>query len=173
MRKSQTALSTLAVLAVLACAAPTLNAQDQAGGTAVYRLECLVHKSKNGKRVDTRNYTLRVADGSTGTVRVGTRVPYLTGAPPAQQYQYADVGLNLDVKLRALGSGLALDVSLDISDLAKPPDGDGPSPAPTVRQIRTKVETVIPAGKATVAASLDDVVEKDRYDLEITATKVE
>jgi len=170
MPHSHSVLSSLVLLAILVCAAPPAQAQANSDAPAVYRLECLVHKSNNGKRVDTRNYTLRVADGSAGTVRVGTRVPYLTGA---QQYQYADVGLNLDIKLRALGAGLTLDVSLEISDLAKPPEAEANSPAPTVRQIKTRVETVIPAGKPTVVASLDDVVEKDRYDLEITGTKLE
>jgi len=86
-----------------------------------------------------QNPQVRVTDGLTAKLRIGTRIPYATGsflpsfagatAGPAggfgllasTQFQYQDVGVNLDITPRLMPNGeVALKASIEISSLGQP-----------------------------------------------------
>jgi general secretion pathway protein D len=82
-----------------------------------------------------QNPQVRVTDGSTAKLRIGTRIPYATGSflpsltgtttssgttslLASTQFQYQDVGVNLDLTPRLLANGeVALHASIEISSL--------------------------------------------------------
>lgn len=83
-----------------------------------------------------QNPQVRVTDGLTAKLRIGTRVPYATGSYAGSltgtttssgatsllastQFQYQDVGVNLDLTPHLLANGeVALHTSIEISSLA-------------------------------------------------------
>jgi len=133
-----------------------------------YRLEFNVRELENGKRVNSRSYMMMAEDGSSARVRVGNRVPYQTAE---KQYQYNNVGMNIDCRPHEQQEGVALDVTVDFSSVA-PSSETAPSFNPVFRSNRSEVQTVVAFGKPTLVTSLDDVESNRRYEIEVTATKV-
>jgi len=174
----------LGVLVVtMVCFAGTAKAQDAARdqhssetlkppekAVSVYRLEFAVREMEDNKKINSRSYTMLVEDGDWGRIRVGNRIPYNTGK---DQFQYFDVGINIDCHLRDHGNYIMLEnTSIEISSIVKDESSTGGTPNPIVRQARSSVEPVITPGKPAVITSLDDVSSNHRYEVEVTATKV-
>jgi hypothetical protein len=137
---------------------------------SVYRLEFVVRELEDGKKINSRSYTMSVQDGDTGRIRVGNRIPYNTGK---DQFQYFEVGINIDCRLHDHGSYILLEgTSIEISSIVKDESSTGGTPNPIVRQARSSVAAAITPGKPTVITSLDDVSSNRRYEVEVTATKV-
>ncbi len=87
-----------------------------------------------------QNPQVRVTDGQTAKLRIGTRVPYATGSflpsftgttgttsggfgglLASTQFQYQDVGVNLDITPRLMANGeVALHATIEISSLGQP-----------------------------------------------------
>ena len=133
-----------------------------------YRIEFNVREVENGKRLNSRNYMMTAEDGSFAKIRVGNRVPYQTAE---KQYQYNNVGMNIDCRPHEQQEGLALDIMVDFSSVA-PSSETAPSFNPVFRSNRSEVQTVVAFGKPTLVTSLDDVESNRRYEIEVTATKV-
>ncbi|SPE29519.1 conserved exported hypothetical protein [Acidobacteriia bacterium SbA2] len=133
-----------------------------------YRLEFSVRELENGKRLNSRNYMMMAEDGSFARVRVGNRVPYQTAE---KQYQYSNVGMNIDCRPHEQEEGVALDITVDFSSVA-PPSETAPSYNPVFRSNRSEVQAVVLFGKPTLVTSLDDVETNRHYEIEVTATKV-
>jgi hypothetical protein len=133
-----------------------------------YRLEFNVRELENGKRLNSRNYMMMAEDGSFARIRVGNKVPYQTAE---KQYQYNNIGMNIDCRPHEQQEGVALDVQVDFSSVA-PPSETAPSYNPVFRSNRSEVQTVVAFGKPTLITSLDDVESNRRYEIEVTVTKV-
>jgi general secretion pathway protein D len=86
-----------------------------------------------------QNPQVRVTDGLTAKLRIGTRIPYATGSflpsftgttgtttggfglLASTQFQYQDVGVNLDITPRLMANGeVALHATIEISSLGQP-----------------------------------------------------
>ena len=133
-----------------------------------YRLEFSVRELDSGKRVNSRSYMMMAEDGSFARIRVGNKVPYQTAE---KQYNYNNIGMNIDCRPHEQQEGVALDVTVGISSVA-PPSETAPSYNPVFRSSRSEVQTVVAFGKPTLITSLDDVESNRRYEIEVTATKV-
>jgi len=133
-----------------------------------YRLEFNVREIENGKRLNSRNYMIMAEEGSFARMRVGNRVPYQTAE---KQYQYSNVGMNIDCRPREHENGVALEITVDFSSVA-PSSETAPSYNPVFRSNRSEVQTVVSLDKPTLVTSLDDVESNRRYEIEVTATKV-
>jgi len=133
-----------------------------------YRLEFSVRELDSGKRVNSRSYMMMAEDGSFARIRVGNKVPYQVAD---KQYQYNNIGMNIDCRPHEEQEGVALDVTVGISSVA-PPSETAPSYNPVFRSSRSEVQTVVAFGKPTLITSLDDVESNRRYEIEVTATKV-
>ena len=137
---------------------------------SVYRLEFTVREVEDGKRLNSRIYTLSVEDGSHGSIRVGNRVPFSAGK---DQFQYYDVGINIDCRLHERENFLLLDnTGIEISSIVKDESPSAASLNPVVRQARAQVDVAVTPGKPTMVTALDDVSSNRRYEVEVTATKV-
>jgi hypothetical protein len=133
-----------------------------------YRIEFNVREIEDGKRLNSRNYVMLVEDGDWGKVRVGNRVPYRSAET---QFQYQDVGMNIDCRPRDQEDSVALAIRVEFSSVA-PQAEAAPTFKPVVRTERAEVESTVKSGKPTIVASMDDVISNRRYEIEVTATKV-
>jgi hypothetical protein len=148
-----------------------------------YRLDFSVNELESGKRINTRHYSMNLADGSADELKIGTRVPVYTGPPRTDpggnpltdtQYQYMDVGTNIWASLRERGDDLQLEVRSDISnlDMNATHVGDSRWLPPIVRQIKISGVTLLVTGKPIIIGSMDDPNSNREFQLEVTATKL-
>jgi hypothetical protein len=145
-----------------------------------YRVDVAIHELEDGKRVNTRNYTLVTADdGRRVESKTGSRVPVATGkyeGPATQenarvttQFQYLDVGMNILCSVWQRNGQLYLSTRLDWSSIAPERGLDG---QPVIRQLFVTGDAVITAlGKPILISSTDDSVSRRRYQVEATVTK--
>ncbi len=154
-----------------------------------YRVEFMFTELEDGKKVNTRSYAIDVVrgtsnhDASKGMFRVGSRVPVATGSfRPGSgssgsatavntQFQYIDIGMNVDCRLWGSDDDLTLHSAIEVSSVSTPQEVGGTS-QPVVRQTKTELESAITPGKPSVIASLDEVDSPRRIEIAVTATKL-
>lgn len=79
-----------------------------------YRLDFSVNEMENGKKINSRHYSIDLTAGSSNQIKIGTRVPVATGG---SGWQYMDVGTNIWANLRESADDLQLEVRSDVSNL--------------------------------------------------------
>ncbi len=170
------------VLAVSCCAQEQKqeNTQEQkqeqkpppaSQSNSVYRVEYVFSEIQNGKKINSRAYTIVVRTGERGSIRLGSRVAVPMADP--KQFQYVDVGLSIDCRVvREADSGVALVTNSDVSSV--PPDQpiENRSVPPIIRHTQMQAESIVPLEKRTLIGSADQVDGTGRFDLEVTATKL-
>ena len=176
----------IAILCLMLSAAPIpvpslsaalpLSAQETAAPSAqahYYHLEFVVKElGDDGKVVNGRTYRTTVStDDKMSSVRTGTRIPVHTN-DKGGDIQYLDVGVNIDCRqAHEIAAGLALQITAEISSLATPnPAGD--ISTPIIRQNHWQSATVLPLGKPTIVFSSDNLENKGRMQVEVTATPI-
>lgn len=162
------ALVTVALCAAMAAQeqkgeARTAEAKSAQKAVSWYKVELALHELEGGKRINTRNYTLMIADNAKRVeLRIGSRM--VQGSP-------VDVGLNAVCVARELDGQLSLWASVDWSNFTPSEQAGNAQLPPVVRQSRTEGEVAITLGKPTLVSSVDDVVSKRRYQVEVTVVK--
>jgi len=147
----------------------------------IYKAVFLIYEIEDGKKINERTYTLPVTsvDGNTrdSTMRVGTRVPIATATSTGDktQWQYVDVGLSIDCNVTEQADKFIVHGDVQLSSFALPEQGTDPRSGgnPVLRNIRQTFTTLVPAGKPTLATTMDDVNSKKRLQVEITVTRIE
>ena len=137
-----------------------------------YHLEFVLKElGDDGRVVNSRTYHTDVStDGRNSLMRTGTKVPVRTND---KDMAYLDVGVNLDCgSARETPQGLALQITAEISSLANPSGGTPEAGNPLLRQNKWSSMTVLPIGKPTVIFSSDNLENKGRMQLEVTATPI-
>jgi hypothetical protein len=139
--------------------------------TTPYRLDFAVYEIEEGKKVNTRQYSMNLIDADANEIKIGTRVPVETKTAVGNmpQLEYLDVGTKIWCRLSEHSNGLQLWVRSDISNFAP---GSQPGGQPIIRQMQINASTVIQAGKPLVIGSVDDPNSKRQYQLEVTVTKL-
>src|SRR5687767_12733873 len=76
------------------------RAETPAPQPRFYRLEFVLKELENDKVVNSRLYTTSVSVNTPGpvSIRAGSRIPLVTTMAPAKQYNYYDVGVNIDIR---------------------------------------------------------------------------
>jgi hypothetical protein len=145
---------------------------------AAYRVEYVVREIEKGKPVNTRSYVLMARSNLKGKAeraafRVGSRVPILTsaGGPPNTQFEYHDVGMNIDCRLWDTDKGLIVDTNLEMTSVANSEMSSMPS-TQVLRHLHLEDDTLVVPGKPAIVGSIDDVTTDRRYEVEVTAIKV-
>lgn len=159
-----------------------LQAERNSIAATPYRLDFSFYELEEGKKINTRHYTLDLTAGSGNEIKIGTRVPVAIGknAPdPSFNFQYMDVGTRIWANLAVLGGGdLRLDVKSEISNLDMAPTKSPaiadriPGMPPIVRQIQINGSTLLVTGKPILIGSMDDPNSNRQFQLEVTATKL-
>lgn len=141
-----------------------------------YRLDFAFNELTDAKIVNTRHYSMNLTAGDANEIKIGTRVPVVTGASPnspATQWQYLDVGTNIWAQLREHGDECMLVVRSEVSNLDTSSDSERERGSnPIVRQIKISGSTLLVTGKPILIGSMDDPNSRRQFQLEVTATKL-
>lgn len=171
--------SSVVLLSYIAFAQETKSSAPPADNTAVacYRLDYTIRDVQKGKVVSSRNYALVVlSNNSSVKLRSGSRVAILSGGTmgPNRQFQYIDIGTDIDAKIVAgMDGGAYLYTVAEVSNVTSSdqsqPDTDVP---PFVRKSRAETASPIAVGKPLLVASMDDPSLDRRIEIEVLATKL-
>ena len=147
------------------------EAQKQEKAASAYRLDFSVNELEDGKKVNTRQYSMNSRSGDWNEIKIGTRVPV---EAKQGEFQYLDVGTNIRCRLRDqsdTANEVALDASAELSNFAIP-EQQGQHAQPVIRQLRIQASSVLPLGKLSVVGVADDPSSKRQFQLEVTVTKL-
>jgi hypothetical protein len=149
-----------------------------------YKLEFSVHELDNGKRINSRSYSMlmRTASealpkyGNVKNLRIGSKVPFSTSTgtgTTSNSIQYEDVGMNIDCRILPMANGnVVVGANWEYSSLADEDAAKHDTLPPVFRQVRMNVESVVPLNKPTVLAEMDDVASTRHYVFEVKVTKI-
>jgi hypothetical protein len=147
-----------------------------------YRLDVSFNELEDGKKLNTRHYSIDLMGGRPNDIKIGTRVPVVTAncnsssassQSGGDQYQYLDLGTHLMAQLINKAHWDELNVSGDISSLDTSAGSETSARlGPVIRQIRIEGSTALVLGKPIVIGSADDPNSRRQFELEVTVTKV-
>lgn len=177
----KTVLAVTLMLSVIAAGPTRLCAQkaespkaaDEAKTASAYQLDFSLNEMDDGKKVNTRQYSMHSRSGDWNEIRIGTRVPVES---KQGEFQYLDVGMTIRCRLTdqsdmaPLGENVSLKVSAELTNFAVPEQQQTMHPA--IRQMRMEASTVAVLGKSMVVGVVDDPNSKHQYQLEVTVTKL-
>jgi hypothetical protein len=144
-----------------------------------YRLDFTLYELEDGKKINSRQYSINLNGGDHSDIKIGTRVP--VESSKAGEYQYLDVGTSIWCRARDyrdvswLGDDLLLDVQADISNFAgsdQPRQASGPIPGPLIRQMKINANTIAVVGKQMSLGTIDDPNSRRQFQLEVLVVKL-
>jgi hypothetical protein len=137
-----------------------------------YRLTFSINELEDGKKINTRRYSMNLTDGGGGArnLKIGTRVPVQS---EQGKFQYLDIGTNISAQIRNWETPLGLYVNAEISSFPASNEGITSVTPPLIRQLRIEGSTVIVPDKPMIVGSVDDPNSKREFQLEVVATKVQ
>jgi hypothetical protein len=157
-------------------AAKASASSESAGPVQPYRLDFSFFELEDGKKINTRHFSLDLTAGSGNDVKIGTKVPVPNGGTAAMQkinYDYMDVGTRIWANLGVLGNGdLRLDVRSDVTSLDQSVHDRNPGSPPIVRQVQINGTTLLVTDKPILIGSMDDPNSNRQFQLEVTVTKL-
>jgi hypothetical protein len=133
-----------------------------------YRLNFSIYELEDGKRINSRQYSMNLNAGDGNEIKIGTRVPVEI---KQGQFEYLDVGTSIWCKLRERGNDLSLDIRSEVSNFAAP-DQQAHGAPPLLRTFAIRGSTVVAADKPAIVGSVDDPSSKRQFQLEVTVTKL-
>jgi len=142
-----------------------------------YRLDFTLTELEDGKKINSRQYSMNLNASDQSEIKIGTRVPVEV---KGDEYQYIDVGTNIWCRMRDrkditwLGNdNVLLNVRSELSNFAiSEPERTRPGPGPTIRQMKIDASTIAVVGKPMVVGVVDDPNSKRQFQLEVTVTKL-
>ncbi len=143
-------------------------------GVNAYRIDFSINEIEEGKRINTRQYSMNLNAPDASEIKIGTRVPF---EQKQGEFEYLDVGTRIYCRIKdqvdqpALGNQVSLSVSAEISTFAVA-EQEGKPVRPLLRQFKISGSTVAPPGKPVVIGSVDDPNSKRQFQLEVTVTKL-
>lgn len=147
-----------------------------------YKIEITLNEFQDGKKTNTRSYTMEADDDSLARVRLGDRVPIATGGPARAeeekllnvQFQYLDVGLEITCHVRDRQGRTALSVYVEQSGVAIPPEPLQVAPRqPIIRRLSMDNTTFVTLGQPMLISSVDDPGKANhKYTVEALVTKL-
>ena len=136
-----------------------------------YRVDFSLNELEDGKKINTRHYSMNVNTGDRNEVKIstGARVPEEGGvsrAPVDTQSDFLHVRTHIYCRVQERGDELLLSVESVISSMLTPP-----KVRPVDREIDIMGSTVATLGKPIVIGSVEDPTSNHEFQLEVTATK--
>jgi len=134
-----------------------------------YRLDFSVNELEDGKKINTRQYSMNLNAEDSNEIKIGTRVPVES---KQGEFTYIDVGTNIWCRIGERPNGLALSVRAEVSNFAMPEQQEHTGARPVLRQLQIKASTIAQLGKPMVVGSVDDPNSRRQFQLEVTVTKL-
>lgn len=132
-----------------------------------YRVDFSISELQDGKRINSRHYSMDLNSGPWSQIKIGTRVPV---SQAQGMFQYIDLGTSIDCEVDEQGEDLALDVRSDFSNISNPEEQH--SAQPIIRQIKINGRTLTAPGKPVVIGAVDDPSSTRQFQLEATVTRL-
>ncbi len=142
---------------------------------SAYRLDFSVNELEDGKKINSRQYSMNSRSLDGNEIKIGTRVPVEV---KQGEFQYLDVGTNIWCRLRdqgdmpGLGSNVSLNVRAELSNFALPDPQAAQQFHPVVRQLKIEASTVATPGKPLLVGVVDDPNSRRQFQLEVTVSKL-
>ena len=172
---------TVTTILALTWAIPSLSSQEtrspappaKSKSPSAYRLDFSLSEWEDGKKINTRQYSLNVVPTSNpamggNELKIGSRIPI---EAKQGEMEYIDIGTNISARLDDLGESFQLGVRADLSSLANSPQ-DTHGSMPIVRQLRISASTLIVPAQPTSLGKVDDPNSKRQFQLDVVATKL-
>jgi len=135
-----------------------------------YHLDFSINEIEDGKKINSRQYSMNVATNEPSEIKIGTRVPVAT---KDNEFQYMDVGTNIMARLGENRDQTELTVRAESSSFAlEPSQGENHDLHPAVRQLHLGGTVLLPVSKPFVISSADDPNSRRQFQLEVTVTKI-
>jgi len=144
---------------------------------SAYRIDFSVNELEDGKKINTRQYSMNLQADDQNEIKIGTKVPF---EQKKDEFQYVDVGTNIWCRIGSSvpwekgvehPEGIPLSVRAEVSNFARP-DQERTSSIPELRQLQIKASTIAQLGKPMIVGSVDDPNSKRQFQLEVTVTKL-
>ncbi len=151
----------------------------------VYRLDYKMYELDDGKRTNSRSYTLLARSSKSpidrAHLRTGNRVPIRRSGASSNNMQvipgdieYEDVGMNIDSSVEEQSNKILVGTVLAMSSVVpNEPGAANPTGNPVFRTLRLEDVTLAIPGKPTLVGAIDDVTANRRYEIEVTVTKID
>lgn len=135
-----------------------------------YHLEFSINELEDGKKTNSRQYSMNLATNESNEIKIGTRVPVEV---KEGEIQYIDVGTNIfarigedrdqtpELTVRAENSSFAMD--------SNPGDKHDSRP---IRQLKMGGTVLLPVSKPVIIGSADDPNSRREFQLEVAVTKI-
>jgi len=139
-----------------------------------YRLDYALTELEDGKKIDSRQYSLSLGGGTQGTqpwqgeVQIGTRIPVVMKSDGS--IQYVDAGTKIVGFISTREGTQLLRTNCDVSSVA--PDEANVDGRPILRTLTIVNEAPIALGKAVLVGTADDSNSKRKFELEVTVTEI-
>jgi hypothetical protein len=146
------------------------NEHSERPPVTAYRLDFSINEMEDGKKVNTRQYSMNLNGNDNSDITIGTRVPTEVGKDG--EFQYLDVGTRISSRMHEQGGQVELFVHAEISNFAVPEQAPGSSTRPILRQLKIGASTVVLLGKPMLLGSVDDPNSKRQFQLEVVVTKL-
>ena len=134
-----------------------------------YNLDFSINELEDGKKINSRQYSLKLNTNDSNEIKIGTRVPMEV---KEGEFQYLDVGTNIWAQLREQRGQTELVVRAEVSNFAIPEQGEKRDPHPALRQLKISGSTLLPLGRPMVMDSVEDPNSRRTFQLEVTVTKL-
>jgi hypothetical protein len=147
------------------------NVQTESSKPALeaYRLDFAIHELEDGKKINTRQYSMNLNANDSNELKIGTRVPL---EDKQGVVQYLDVGTDISARLQLRNGQLDLFVHTELSNFAIPEQAAGHDSPPVIRQLKISASTLALLGKPMVVGSVDDPNSKRQFQVEVTVTRL-
>jgi hypothetical protein len=162
------------LIAVLMLAPALMRANDSREPGHSYRLDFTISELEDGKKVNSRQYSINLNSGEANEIKIGTRVPV---EAKQGEFQYLDVGTSIWCRLRDstdiawLSNDVMLQVRSDLSNFAIP-DQQAQNMRPIIRQVKIDSSAIATVGKQMVVGSADDPNSKRQFQVEVMVTRL-
>ncbi|MFZ0317746.1 MAG: hypothetical protein WAL56_01365 [Candidatus Sulfotelmatobacter sp.] len=134
-----------------------------------YRLDFSVNELEDGKKINTRQYSMNLNSDSSNELKIGTRVPVES---KQGEFQYIDVGTSIWSRAEDRNGAVDLSIRAEISNFANPGQTPGHDMLPLLRQLKISAGTLAVLGKPMIVGSVDDPNSKRQFQLEVVVTKL-
>jgi hypothetical protein len=146
-----------------------IAAPEPAKPVEAYRLDFSINEIEDGKKINTRQYSMNLNANDANEIKIGTRIPV---EPKQGEFQYLDLGTNIWSRLEMHNGQLQLAVRTEVSNFAIPEQSQGHESHPMIRQLKINASTLALLGKPMVVGSVDDPNSKRQFQVEVTVTKL-
>jgi hypothetical protein len=135
-----------------------------------YRIDISINEMEDGKKINTRHYSMFENSGSRSRVDITTRVSVSTPQTPLEAIS---VGTTINCTVSETGDNITLWAHGDFNHLLMSPDDrDQHGARPAVQQMSIDGSTLVTLGKPAVIGVVDDPSSNREFQLEATVTRL-